>query len=152
MLGQIADRLLDLGDIDRARAVLARAALAGSLGKGNKGTEHCPPVLAEALARLDLPAALKIIEDLEQDARKNEKGDRSLIFERYFGLIATSWRTDRRPTPRSSWSACGIRPNRRSRDRRGLLQDGRRGPGRARRIAETRISPMPRPSGRMPWA
>ncbi len=88
-LGRIADRLIDLGDLDRARTVLRESLeQARSIGKENKSAERLPMYLAVALSRLDPPAALKIVADLEQDARKNEPGDRSRIYERYFGLIA----------------------------------------------------------------
>ena len=44
--------------------------------------------MAEVLARLDLPAALKVLEDLEGVARKSDQVDRSYVFHRFLGHIA----------------------------------------------------------------
>ena len=60
VLGQIADRLIDLGDLDRARTVLRESLeQARSIGKEDKSAERLPIYLAVALSRLDLPAALE---------------------------------------------------------------------------------------------
>ncbi|MGP0063617.1 MAG: carboxypeptidase regulatory-like domain-containing protein [Isosphaeraceae bacterium] len=86
---QIADHWLDLGETDRARAALDDAlALARGSAKGNRNVDYNLGRIAEVLARLDLPAALKLIDDLERDVRKNEKVDRSLVFQQFLGHIA----------------------------------------------------------------
>ena len=61
--------------------------LAGPTVKGNKGGFNLG-LVAEALARLDLPAALKMLDDLAQQVRKNDKTDRTYVFVRFYGNIA----------------------------------------------------------------
>ncbi|HZW31549.1 MAG TPA: hypothetical protein VFF52_12630 [Isosphaeraceae bacterium] len=85
----IAGHWLDLGEPERARPFLEEAlALGQNTGKGSKTVNFNLGQVAEGLARLDLPAALKILDDLERDARKNDPCDRSYVFERFLGHIA----------------------------------------------------------------
>ena len=44
--------------------------------------------MAQALARLDLPAALKMLDELAQEVDKNDKSDRTYVFVRFYGTIA----------------------------------------------------------------
>ncbi len=86
--GQIADKLIDLGDRERARKLLDEAiALAGSTVKGNKNGFNLG-LVAETLARLDLPAALKLLDELAQEVKKNDKTDRTYVFVKLYGDIA----------------------------------------------------------------
>ena len=83
MYGQIADKLIDLGEKERARKLLAEAEELGRpTVKGNVGGFNLG-IVAEALARLDLPAALKMLDDLAQQVRKNDKRDRTYVFVRF---------------------------------------------------------------------
>jgi hypothetical protein len=86
--GQIADKLIDLGERERARKLLREAEeIAGPTIKGNKGGFNLG-IVAEALARLDLPAALKMLDDLARQVRKDDKSDRTYVFVRFYGAIA----------------------------------------------------------------
>lgn len=88
MYAQIADKLIDLGERERARKLLREAEeIAGPTIKGNKGGFNLG-IVAEALARLDLPAALKMLDDLDQQIRKDDKSDRTYVYVRFYGTIA----------------------------------------------------------------
>ncbi len=88
-------------------------------------------IVAEALARLDLPAALKMLDDLAQQVRKNDKRDRTYVFVRFYGDIAHKLAADapadaermlekiRALEPANASSLCHRR----------LLQDGSQRPG-----------------------
>ena len=85
---RVADKLIDLGEKDRARKLLAEAEeLARPTRKGNYGGFNLG-LVAQALARLDLPAGLKMVEDLEAEVRKNDKADRTYVFVKIYGGIA----------------------------------------------------------------
>jgi hypothetical protein len=87
--GRIADKLIDLGDKERARRLLAETEeLARPTVKGIKAGGYNLGIAAEALARLDLPAALKMIDDLAREAKKNDKVDRAYVFVRIYGAMA----------------------------------------------------------------
>ena len=89
VLGHIANQLIDLGDVDRARAVLRQGQeLARNIGEGDRNSDQSPLYITAALARLNLPAALAIVQDLEENARKTTPGDRSWLYERLYGPIA----------------------------------------------------------------
>jgi hypothetical protein len=92
--GRIADKLIDLGEKERARKLVGEAEeLAGPTVKGNKGGFSLGTV-AEALARFDLPAALKMLDDLAQQVRKSDKSDRTYVFVRFYGTIARKLAAD----------------------------------------------------------
>jgi protocatechuate 3,4-dioxygenase beta subunit len=141
--GQIADRLIGLGDVERARTLLREGQeLARTIPRGDKAAEHAPLYLTETLAQLDLPAALKIVEEQRQDARKTEPGDRSRIFEQKYGRIAYKLAA-RSPAvaERILLEHTSLRPDM---DREIVAVCTKMGPqdlARARRLAETRISP-----------
>ena len=85
----VADHWLDLGETRRARALLDDAlALGRDAAKGTSTVNYNIGQVAEVLARLDLPAALKALEDLEGVSRKSDQVDRSYVFHRFFGHIA----------------------------------------------------------------
>jgi hypothetical protein len=142
VVGQIADKLIDLGDAERARAALREVQdLAGNLRQGDVNTKHCLLYIAAALSRLDSPAALKIVGDQEELARKTESGDRSRIYGRFYCRIAHRL-ADRSPDVAEklldhvsirSWS---------DRDLAAVCyRMAPRDLARARQIAATRISP-----------
>jgi protocatechuate 3,4-dioxygenase beta subunit len=137
----IADRWLDLGETERARALIDEAlALGRGEAKGIKGGGYNLGVVAQALARIDLPAALKVLEDLERDARRNDKNDRSYVFERFFGQIAEKL-ADR--SPADAERVLERIPIKQGGDRFVTAVCYRMAPkdlARARRIAEARIS------------
>ena len=85
---RIADKLIDLGEKDRARKLLVEAEeLARSTTKGNKGGFNLG-LVGESLARLDLPAALKLVEELAREVRKNDRADRTYVFVKIYGQMA----------------------------------------------------------------
>jgi len=138
----IADHWIDLGETDRARMLLDEALELGkSTAKGNKGRGFELGYVAETLARLDLPAALKVLDDLALEIRKNDTRDRSYVFERFHGrmaykLAAQSPADAERVLERISLAPAG--------DRTVVSVCTKMAPrdlSRARRIAETRISP-----------
>jgi RNA polymerase sigma factor (sigma-70 family) len=77
LLGRIAEGYLDLGDRDRATALLREAeALAAKLATtGSDGDRRA--FVADSLARVDLPAALRLLGDLADDERRSR--DRYMI-------------------------------------------------------------------------
>ncbi len=89
IFGQIADKLIDLGDKERARKLLAEAEeQARPTIKGMKGGGYTLGTVAESLARLDLPAALRMVDDLAREAKKHDKVDRRYVFARIYGSMA----------------------------------------------------------------
>ncbi len=141
VLGEIANRLIDLGDFERARSVLREGQeLTRSIAPGDQGTRLALVSITDALARLDLPAALKIVEGLEADARKNESGDRGGTYEFAYAGIARKL-ADRSPAEAEKvLERISLRP---SNDREILPVCYRMAPvdlARARRIAAGRIS------------
>ncbi len=92
--GRIADKLIDLGEKERARKLLDEAVeLAGSTVKGNKHGFNLG-LVAETLARLDLPAALKLLDELAREVKKNDKTDRTYVFVKLYGDIARKLAAD----------------------------------------------------------
>src|SRR5207248_2529626 len=78
VLGKIADRLIDLGDVERAQALLREGeGLRKDTPELNLGALHGSLRLTEPLARLDLPAALRMAEEIEQGIRKKAARDPS---------------------------------------------------------------------------
>ncbi|MHB1557921.1 MAG: carboxypeptidase regulatory-like domain-containing protein [Isosphaeraceae bacterium] len=87
-LGKVAERLVDLGDVERARAMLRNArAICDAEGKGPNG-KGLRMQLTVPLSRVDLPDALRMLEELEQDARKTQAGDRIWVYGRQYLEIA----------------------------------------------------------------
>ena len=125
---QLADRWLDLGETERARAVIDEAlAIGQNTPKGNKNGYNLG-LVAEALARLDLPAALKLLDDLGATPQERQERPQysSSSGPRRHRLQAGGSIAGRRRT------RAGADPDQRDRGsvrRRGLLQDGCEGPG-----------------------
>ena len=87
----VADRLIDLGEIDQARKLLREAE--GSLKEATKGPArpaYAHGQIARVLARIDLPAALAILDDLDRTARKADSRDVTRILDRHIGAVASS--------------------------------------------------------------
>jgi hypothetical protein len=88
-LARIADRLIDLGEKEQARKTLQDAeALARPTSKGNQTAFTRELQVAEVLARVDLPAALRLMEESIQEVRKKDRTDRTYVFARIYGQIA----------------------------------------------------------------
>ncbi len=138
---KIAEGWLDLGEPERARTLINEAlALGQNTPKGIIGGGYDLGLVAEALARLDLPAALKVLDDLERDARQNDKSDRSILFERFLGHIAYKLAAQ---SPADAERVLARIPIKQTADRYVTAVCSRMAPrdlARARRIAETRIS------------
>ena len=137
--GPIADKLIDLGEKERARKLLAEAEeLAKPTVKGNKGGFSLGSV-AEALARLDLPAALKMLDDLAQQVQKNDKTDRTYVFVRFYGTIAHKIAADApADAERLLEKIRALEPANATRYAAAVCSKmARNDPARARRIAET---------------
>jgi hypothetical protein len=85
MLGRLVDRWLDLGERDRALALL---------NEGKALAKEVPPpgyeltTFAEALARVDLPAALALNDAARDSARRGDRVSRVFVFDRSYGEIA----------------------------------------------------------------
>jgi Carboxypeptidase regulatory-like domain len=85
LLGRIADRWLDLGETERAMALLR---------EGRALAKQVPPpgyeivAFAEPLARVDLPAALALIDVARDSAKRGDRVNRVFIFDRSYGEIA----------------------------------------------------------------
>ncbi len=115
--------------------------LAGGLTRGDEGSEDGPLYLVESLARLDLPAALKLVEGFEQAARKDGSDNRRRLYDRFYALIAVKL-ADR--SPADAEKVVGRMDIRPSNDREVVAVCTRmaaRDVARARRIAATRLSP-----------
>ncbi|HEX8203597.1 MAG TPA: carboxypeptidase regulatory-like domain-containing protein, partial [Isosphaeraceae bacterium] len=84
-IGRVADRWLDLGASDRATALLREGQ---AIAREVPGTDYDRVTLAQALARVDLPAALDLIDRVRADARRTDQIDRYYIFDRGYGEIA----------------------------------------------------------------
>ncbi len=85
LLGRVADRWLDLGETDRAGALLR---------EGRALAKEVPPPgyeitkFAEPLARVDLPDALALIDAAREMARRGDRVSRVFVFDRAYGEIA----------------------------------------------------------------
>jgi len=139
--GQVADKLIDVGDREQARKLLAEAeALGRSTTKAETGALELG-VVAEALARLDLPAALKMLDELAQQVRKAQKTDRTYVFVRFYSEIAQRLAADApAEVERLLEKIRGLEPQNVP-----VLEVcskmARSDPARARRIAETMLDP-----------
>jgi protocatechuate 3,4-dioxygenase beta subunit len=137
----IAGHWLDLGDTERARLLLQEArALGQDEVKGIKGVNYDLGQVAEVLARLDLPAALKILDDLERRVRQNDRRDRSYVFERFLGHIAHKLAA---PAPADAERVLERIPIKQATDRYVVATCAAMATkdlARARRLAESRIS------------
>jgi hypothetical protein len=84
-LGRVADRWLDLGVSDRAAAPLREGQ---AIAREVPATDFDRVTLAEALARVDLPAALALIDRVRADIGRTDRLDRQYVFDRAYGEIA----------------------------------------------------------------
>ncbi len=138
---RVADRWLDLGETGPARALLDDAmALGRDTTKGIKDGGYNLGLVAESLARLDLPAALKVLDDLGRDAVKNDKSDKTFVFQRFFGHIAYNLSAR---SPADAERVLGRMPIEQGSDRYVVAACSGMAPrdlARARRIAGSRIS------------
>ena len=138
---QIAGHWLDLGEPDRARPLLQESlALGRDTVKGIKNGGYNLAEVAEGLARLDLPAALKLLDDLERGARQNDPRDRSYVFERFLGHIAYKLASQ---SPADAERVLERVPIKQATDRyvvAACAAMATKDFARARRLAETRIS------------
>jgi hypothetical protein len=85
LLGRVADRYLELGETASAEPLLREGrALANEVTP--PGYERV--TFAEALARVDLPAALALIEVAKGDAMRGDSKSRVFVYDRSYGEIA----------------------------------------------------------------
>jgi protocatechuate 3,4-dioxygenase beta subunit len=139
---RIADHWVDLGEKERARVLLDEALELGkNEAKANSGRSFTLAAVAETLARLDLPAGLKLLDDLARDVRKNDSRDRTYVFDRFLGRIAYKLAAQ---SPADAEMVLKRMPPDRSTDRAVIPVCTKMAPkdlARARRIADTRVSP-----------
>ncbi len=84
-----ADRLIDLGEIEHARKLLQEAERTSKeLTKNANRPGYFAGRIAAVLARIDLPTALAILDDLERTARKNSSRDATRLFDQFNGTVA----------------------------------------------------------------
>jgi hypothetical protein len=138
----VADRFIDLGEIDQARKLMREAE--GSFNEASKNAARPAYALghiAGVLARIDLPAALAILDDLDRAAQKNDSRDATRILDRHIGAVAYNIAAQspadaervltrlslRVPTVRTIAAIC--------------FKMAPKDLARARRIADSRISP-----------
>ena len=124
LLGRIAEQWLDLGEKDRAVALFGEGR---ALAKEVPPPAYEVPMFAQNLASTDLAAALTLVENAKDVARRGDRVNRVFVFDRAYGEIAyrvaasdpagaeRSTRPDRRPLP-ARWIC-----------RRGMRADGRAG-------------------------
>ena len=127
---KLADRLIDSGEIEQARKLLQEAEhFFKEMTKNASRPSYVLGQVANVLARIDLPAALAILDDLERTARKSESRDRTNIFDRFYGTIAYNLAAAIAGRCRASAepvvASIGDGPS----CPRGLHQDGACGPG-----------------------
>ena len=85
----IADRLIDLGEFEQARKILHEAERTVKDIIKNADTPYYPVGrIAGVLARIDLPAALAILDDLERRGRKSQPRNINSILDQLNGTIA----------------------------------------------------------------
>ena len=139
---RIADHWLNLGETKRARVLLDEGlGLDKNTAKGIKNGGYNLGLIAEPLARIDLPTALKLLDDLASDVRKNEKRDRSYVFDRFHGRIAYKLAAQ---SPADAERVLERLPLIHNTDQYTVVVCSRMAPidlPRARRIAKKRISP-----------
>jgi len=83
---RIADRLIDLGEIEQARKLLQEAERTfKEMTKNANRLGYLHGAIAGVLARIDLEAALAILDDLERTARKTTSRDATV---HHYGGIA----------------------------------------------------------------
>ncbi len=87
----VADRLIDLGEIEQARKLLREAEESfKGMAKNAARPSYARGQIAGVLARIDLPAALAILDDLERAARKTDSRDLTTILDRLIGAVAAN--------------------------------------------------------------
>jgi hypothetical protein len=142
MYATIADHWLDLGKTDRARSLVEQAlALGKNEVKGAKGLGFELGYVGEVLARIDPPAGLKVLDDLAREVKSSDKRDRSYVFHRFHGRIAYKLAAQ---SPADAEMVLDRIPIGAEGDRSLVSVCTKMAPkdlARARKIADTRISP-----------
>jgi hypothetical protein len=85
VLGRLADHWLDLDERDRALALLDQGR---ALAKDVPPPGYAVAMFAPALARVDLPGALALVDSTQQSARRADRVDRVFVFDRAYGEMA----------------------------------------------------------------
>ena len=85
LIARVAERWLDLGARERATALLNEGR---SLAKEVPSPAYELAMFAESLARIDLPAALELVEKSKTLARRGDRTNRVFIYDRAYGEIA----------------------------------------------------------------
>ncbi|WP_165226505.1 carboxypeptidase regulatory-like domain-containing protein [Aquisphaera insulae] len=149
---RVADKLIDLGDRDRAKALINEALEIARSGKAANAGGFELGEIAAVLGRLDFPAAMKLMDEMIEGVRKVEKADRTYVFARLYGRLAHKLAADSpADAERVLGLACRYKPDESTRYivatcARMAAKD----PARARRIAETMI--IPDAFDQVPWA
>ncbi len=139
LLGRIAERWLDLGETDRANALL---------GEGRLLAKDVPPpayevtTFAQALARTDLRGALDLIDKTKDSAKRGDRVNRAFVFDRCYGEIAYRLGSDDPPAAERVLAMI-VDPYRRGGYlAAACLRMAARDLPRARRLAETIDDPL----------
>jgi hypothetical protein len=85
LLGRVAERWLELGEKDRAVALFREAR---SLAKEVPPPAYDVAMFAQNLASVDLAAALTLVENAKDVARRGDRVSRVFVFDRAYGEIA----------------------------------------------------------------
>ncbi len=144
LIARIAERWLDLGEEERATALLDQGR---SLAKEVPAPAYELTTFAEALARIDLKSALALVESTKSLAKRGDRVNRVFVFDRAYGEIA--YRVAARD-PAGAEAALGLIVDSHRRGgyvvaacSRIVLKDN----ARARRLVETIEDPMIRAYG-----
>ncbi|QEH38075.1 Dioxygenase [Aquisphaera giovannonii] len=149
---QVADRLVDLGDRDGARSLLKEAEDLARSGKAAGAGGYELGHVAEVLGRIDLPSALRMMDEMIEDVRKVSRADRTYVFARLYGRLAHRLAAD---SPADAERVLDIvrklKPDESARYIvAACARMAPKDPARARRIAETMIPPES--ARQIPWA
>jgi protocatechuate 3,4-dioxygenase beta subunit len=138
MLSQVAAKRLDLGERDAAGKLIREAVESmKQASRGKKQGDLYLGFVAAPLGRLDLPAALKLVEEVAVAMRREGKG-REYLFSRYYGKMAYGLAAE---SPADAEKALEHLPIHDREAPRHILATcsrmGTKDPARARRLAET---------------
>ena len=85
LIARIAEHLLDMGDAQRAKALLEQGR---SLAREVPAPAYEVAAFAPSLARIDLKGALALVENAKSLAKRGDRVNRVFVFDRAYGEIA----------------------------------------------------------------
>ncbi len=133
--------MIDLGETEQARKLLQEAERTFKEMTKNRNAPAYSLQAAGVLARIDLPAALLILDDAERAARRNQSGDMTRILDRFMGAFAENLAAESPADAERVLNRLSLQMLTVERVAAVCFKMAPKDLARARRIADSRISP-----------